>query len=334
MNKKIYIIIILILLCIFIGVESKKFFRREEVIVEEEIKEEKICTYDNPIVPEGFKKVETTEASWELENGVPKGWNNGLVIEDEKGNQFVWVPVNLENAQYDEEDIKYNIVYNKEKMNYAYREYSQILRYGGFYIGRYEAGIPEDRIQQINEKEIRTTSNNKAGVPTSKKDQIVWNYISWVKANESAENMYKDNNFVESDLVSRKQWSSLVEWLKNSGYDVEDSGDWGNYSNVNFTFTGYYSLDGETYKYGKDIIKQTYNMLLSTGATERNKANNIYDLAGNIAEFIDYSETSENSMVKGGYYDIHSSCSVKNHIIIDGANNRQGFRVVLYLKNN
>lgn len=39
-----------------------------------------------------YLKVETESASWELENGFPKGWNNGLVIEDEIGNQFVWIP--------------------------------------------------------------------------------------------------------------------------------------------------------------------------------------------------------------------------------------------------
>lgn len=331
MNKKIYIII-LIILCILIGVEGKNFFKRENAIDEEKFKVEKISEYNNPIVPEGFKKIETSEASWELENGLPKGWNNGLVIEDEKGNQFVWVPVDIENAQYEPEKIKFGDVYNKEEMNYQYREYAQILKYGGFYIARYEAGIPEEYIQEINKNEIQTLFSNKEGIPTSKKNQIVWNYISWNKADKSAINMYKDNDFVESDLVSNKQWESIVEWLKNSGYNVDDSAEYGNYSNVNFTFTGYYSLDGKTYKYGENLIKQTFNMLLSTGATERNKTNNIYDLAGNVTEFVDLSETSMNGSVRGGYYDNSSICSVKSNKDSAEENDRQGFRVVLYLK--
>ena len=52
--------------------------------------------YNNPIIPEGFHKLETETASWNIENGVPKGWNNGLVIEDNRGNQFVWIPVDKE----------------------------------------------------------------------------------------------------------------------------------------------------------------------------------------------------------------------------------------------
>ena len=106
----------------------------------------------------------------------------------------------------------------------------------------------------------------------------------------------------------------------------------GNYSNVNFSFTGYYSTDGKTYKYAENGMKQTYNMILSTGATERNKANNIYDLAGNLAEFTDVSETSHNEYVRGGYYDNHSIVSVNSRVPISEGNVRQGFRVVLYMK--
>ena len=59
-------------------------------------KENSNSKFNNPLVPEGFKKVETNSASWELDTeGNPKGWNNGLVIEDEKGNQFVWIPCTL-----------------------------------------------------------------------------------------------------------------------------------------------------------------------------------------------------------------------------------------------
>lgn len=54
-----------------------------------------ISLYNNPYIPDGFKKVETEKSSWQLEDGIPKGWNDGLVIEDPNGNQFVWVPVKL-----------------------------------------------------------------------------------------------------------------------------------------------------------------------------------------------------------------------------------------------
>ena len=53
----------------------------------------------NPVIPKGFKTVDTESAKWVyIDNNkqVVQGWNDGLVIEDEKGNQFVWVPCNLD----------------------------------------------------------------------------------------------------------------------------------------------------------------------------------------------------------------------------------------------
>lgn len=280
----------------------------------------RISTYNNPIVPEGFEKVETETASWELEDGIPRGWNNGLVIEDEIGNQFVWVPVK-------------RLLFN-EKITDTDMEFKQVYQYGGFYVARYEAGIPQEYIEKIGEKELKTTFNNKVGIPLSKKGEIPWNYIDWSKANESAINMYKDNQYVISDLISDRQWDYTANWLAECGYNVEDCREWGNYSNVNFEFTGYYSTDAKTFTYAENKIKQTHNMILSTGATERNKANNIYDLAGNLVEFIDVNEKSTNKYDRGGYYDNISRVGVGSDARIDisEGNDRQGFRVVLYFK--
>jgi len=99
--------------------------------------------------------------------------------------------------------------------------------------------------------------------------------------------------------------------LDNSGYDIKDSRDYGNYSNINFVFDGKYSIDyGKTYEYNNEKSKVIYNMILSAGATERNKTNNIYDLAGNVTEFQDYRRyingdygIEEDYRSRGGYYD-------------------------------
>ncbi len=89
-------------------------------------------------------------------------------------------------------------------------------------------------------------------------------------------------------------------------------------------------------------------MILSTGATERNKANNIYDLAGNLAELTLDHEEDKAGYTVGGYYssksflndakrgavheDEFSYHSVRNAIYKDASNPKQGFRVVLYIK--
>ncbi len=59
-----------------------------------------------PVVPKGFTKVNTSIGGWNLTseqvtlNGKTyykaRGWNDGLVIQDDLGNQFVWVPVEID----------------------------------------------------------------------------------------------------------------------------------------------------------------------------------------------------------------------------------------------
>ena len=343
MNKSINIkiiivscVVILSVVMIFIlFVERKKLLPNDYLAGNTNY--EKVSYYNNPIIPKGFKKVETEGASWELIDGIPQGWNDGLVIEDEIGNQFIWIPVNLNNIEFSERDLKYNYAYNKNKMNMNDREEAQILRYGGFYIARYEAGLPEKIVAETIE--FNKETNNVEGTPTSKKNQIVWNYIDWSLAKKNSTKMYY-NDDIESDLVTTKQWNYIMYWLEQKGYDTEDSKEWGNYSNNNFEFTGYYSRDyGKTYKHGENINKQRYNMILSTGATERNKSANIYDIAGNISEFVDIHSRTENNGQNtelycswGGYYDNISKYSANSNMAITTANSKQGFRVALYLK--
>lgn len=52
-------------------------------------------TANNPIIPKDFYPVNTAEAKWAYDNTNNKvtDVDKGLVIMDEKGNQFVWVPV-------------------------------------------------------------------------------------------------------------------------------------------------------------------------------------------------------------------------------------------------
>lgn len=40
-------------------------------------------------------------------------------------------------------------------------------------------------------------------------------------------------------------------------------------------------------------MKQEYNMILSCGATDRNMTNNIYDLAGNLREYVTSNSSSK-----------------------------------------
>ena len=338
MNKKKVVILIIGLLLIGIIVSFLYFGNKKSeepnnntlidnnLQTNDNIQIEKISTYNNPIVPEGFKKVETDFASWKLENGVPKGWNKGLVIEDNIGNQFVWVPIDLENLHYDSYYLSVREQYKKESLNIQNNEDIQILKYGGFYVARYEAGVPKEK--QNNLENISVNTNNVIGVPVSKKGSIPWNYIDAENAEKSAKSMYNLSH-LKSGLLTNKQWEGIMQWLNGCNYNVyENSSEWGNHSDVNFEFSGYYSTDhGKNYQYGKEKMKREYNMILSCGATDRNMANNIYDLAGNLREYVTGNSNS-NYEAAGGYYDnIHQSAYGSGGY--SQASNQIGFRVVL-----
>lgn len=326
-NKKYNIIIFIAIIIILVICLYFIIFHKESK--DKEIRKiEVISKYNNPIIPNGFHSVDTEDAKWiKQEDGTIQGWNNGLVIEDEKGNQFVWVPINIDNLNY-HDYVGNNSKYIKEKLNMNNDEERQIIKYGGFYIARYEASRPlelEDEMENID-----VSSNDIEGIPLSKKDRIPWNYISFEKAQENAEKMYQNEN-LHSGLLTQKQYQGIMQWLNSSGYDVyENSSQFGNYSNVGFEFSGYYSIDyGKSYQYGKNVEKVRYNMILSTGATKRNMTNNIYDLAGNLMEYVIGDKS--NIICNGGYYDYIAREAFSSMGWTGEPSDKIGFRVVLIL---
>ena len=60
-------------------------------------------SYKNPVIPQGFKSIDTNTAKWTYTDKTQTevtGWNEGLVIRDTIGNEFVWVPVDGTNVEY------------------------------------------------------------------------------------------------------------------------------------------------------------------------------------------------------------------------------------------
>ena len=338
MKKKYFIITVILLLSIaLLVILGKQYINTSSKYIsyEKYKKDGKILsTYNNPIIPDGFHKVETEDASWEIENNIPKGWNNGLVIEDNIGNQFVWVPVNLEKNNYTVQDVKWQRIYDKNKMDTTNTDDMQILVYGGFYIARYEASLP---LEIISRNDYNINTNNVLGKPCSMQEKPLWNNIDWKYAKQNAQNMYS-LPFLQSDLVSVKEWTAIMYWLREKGYDTKDSKKFGNYANNSFKTDKLYSWDN-----GKTYIKNSYYLihqvtptyLLSSGATEKTKTCNIYDLAGNIAEFSDVHITNidgnreTNYYLLGGHFQDSSTYGADSMQKINSANHKQGFRVVL-----
>lgn len=316
--KKVYTIMAVFLLAVITITISGCSNNKDDIQKQNEILQIKE-KYKNPIIPEGFHTMETETASWEKqEDGTIKGWNNGLVIEDDKGNQFVWIPVNIDSLDYYKENSIENIDEN-------------IIKNGGFYISRYEAGVSEEMASTNGN--ISETTNNIEAIPVSRHNVRPWNYISWNIANKNAESMY-NNNKIKSDLLTITQTKIVDDWLAQAGFNVTtDSSAWGNYSNANIEIEGLASSDfGKNYK--ESTGKFGENIIIATGVAEQNKSNNIYDWAGNLWEYTDTQyEQTEYYFSHGGYYGTPGNASPASctNAFTGEPSSKVGFRVVLNL---
>ena len=268
--------------------------------------------------------------------------DNGLVIEDGSRNQYVWIEVPKTSEVYptagtaitEFTDEKYTLIENdlhtytnvyrtggcKDKYysdattgltSDAYSELKKkmlksVYQNGGFWIGRYEAGIGTNR---TSHSEIADDL-----VPTSKANQYPLTYVYCSEAQTLASRVLPSGGTYTSSLMFGVQWDLVLKYLETKGTaqaDLNsDSTSWGNYSNASFTVTNTsakYSTDkGESWTAvpTEGYPKPSSEVLLTTGADVRNSKMNIYDLAGNVYEWtLEYTSYPGLPCYKhGGYY--------------------------------
>ena len=277
--------------------------------------------YNNPVIPVGFKAINTTDAKWDDLNNdnCPDGWNDGLVIADKDGNEFVWVPVDGVDVPYSKwcnNGIAYNnssiIDVPSNELPEGVDKATQITKYGGFYIGRYEAGVP------ANQTTINSTSpnnSNVSGVPQVKKGIRVWTFIDYTNANFNAQKLY-NNSYVKSGLLTGTMWDTTCKWINNAGISVDDSRTYGNHSDPQFPA----NVSG----YGEKQV---------TGFSEYWKVKNIYDLAGNVWEWINEVTNYSYRIIRGGSYNDDGEYSVSYRFSgkATATYDFRGFRIALYI---
>ena len=260
------------------------------------------------IVPTGFK-VSSKSDEQTIEDG--------LVIIDKFENEFVWVPVDgitVPYAKWTTKGIAYNnsdIADVPDELPSGVDENTQITKYGGFYIGRYEAGVPESQTQ-IDGMSILSDVE---GTPVSKKGATVWKYISYTVANTNSKKLY-DNDNVKSGLLTGTMWDTVCKWISNSGLSVTDSRSWGNHSDSipPANVTGYGNLQ-------------------KSGFSEYWKAKNIYDFAGNVWEWTNEARY-DSRVYRGGRYFVSGEEYPAEYRSTSNSMNAYdlvGFRIALYI---
>ena len=311
-------------------------------------------TGSNPYLPgNDFKKVDGTDLS------------NGLVIEDKDGSQYVWIEVpktstvyptagtnitNFDSAAYTK------ITADLENYTKAYKSggYSDadddakhvmlksVYENGGFYIGRFEEGTAN--------AEESTTEGTSAG-PVSKINMYPYRLLTLPEAMDLTKKVNAGNR--TCTLMYEVQWNLVLAHLHNKGNIsdtvlTQNSDSIGNTSSVSFTLNrgkyyannnrgwqaynvDYYNEDDEYYLV-KSKVKQKHAALLTTGAADRNKVMNIYDFAGNVAEWTIgvYSSTHWPCVVRGNSYNSVSNAAYHGDAAWYDYDGNIGFRVSIY----
>ena len=250
-------------------------------------------------IPSGFYYVGGTAKSGTVisDNLADKDKYKGqeVVGTNLSGNQFVFIPLNGIDLKYEQDhkyDGKYEYAYTTELSGYTSQsdwsddsgESTSVKNYGGFFIGRYEAGYP-DEIKEGTIVNFKNSATEK--VPVSKAGGEECNLVDQEIAKAASESMYNTaDSKVKSKLVDSYAWDTTCKWLKNSGVIKEDSAgrinstDYGNYINSAFSIpkgtlyvkhlylakqkdgvsTDWYFRKGETGKYSYDIVNDEDGM--------------------------------------------------------------------------
>ena len=155
------------------GKEAKCTFEKDITLIDD---------LENQVrIPEGFKIAEDSATTVE----------DGIVIEDKDGNQFVWIPAKTEaeggatinlSTGGTETIVYQRTAFTGENITTYYTETmpsdeeASVNAWGGYYIGRYEAGY----------KESTEAKTMRSGI---KKGQAPYNYITQANAKTKAEGM-------------------------------------------------------------------------------------------------------------------------------------------------
>ena len=215
------------------------------------------------------------------------------------------ITASTENLSAEQKELKNGCGLNYDEYNTLYNNMlKSIYTYGGFWIGRYEAGV-EGSINDLNK--ARTRSSDRITIGTSpkaisQKDAIPYNFVYCSEAQSLANEMYPDNNYISS-LIFGIQWDITCKYLEvKSDLSISDinldSSSWGNYNNVTRKITSLNAKkslnSGNTWEKISGEKSQG-DVILSTGASDETKKMNIYDFTGNLwkwtlekTEYIEY----------------------------------------------
>ena len=276
------------------------------------------------VIPAGFTPVTLNTDGTIKEYVKMSNWNNtyfndkkikeGIVIVDRAGNEFVWIPIESSNykSRFSEYPKYTSITSVKDEKSYE-------LKYGGFYVSRYEAAFSYNNgnIAAMSKKSTNITQDDWSTKRTPAYEGYLWNYVSYEEAKNYSRKMAIRYGYtgVKTDLINGTQWDSLLYFLSQNSYNVSNSTSFGNYGSGT-------------------ISSPNGTLLLNSASSIKYSTKNIYDLAGNLSEYTNEhpNGTSNKAVIRGGSYMYSGSAfplSYRNLLNTNEARKDVGFRIVM-----
>ncbi len=314
---------------------------------------------------------------YDLTTGIPKTEDQLTDGEKQKvilGNQFVWIPVELEDYKKEvwtgDENTEYSNATWETQPHTS--ELIQIEKYGGFYIGRYEAGTSEislsTKVDFANQNDAKTwqnpnfsirdeSGNTATGNITCKAGEIPYYHADYFTALILCNKMYESSKYVQSGLVTGTMWDAMMKFIAiGDDTTVTTNCTWGNYreENQNVKYTAgqgrYAIVDNQGSTTAGRMLSgfqksdgQFHYGIRSTASTENVKQKNLYDVAGNLWEWTQeasYPNDLSNNIVEsymrrgGGFenYYNQSPACFRARTPATQTNTDLGYRPALYIK--
>ena len=257
-----------------------------------------------------FYSSRVSNNNWSEENGIMRinsltGYRESDIVRDYDTDNYLVSYINEYEAGHELlKDIEMqfeNIVKSVEK-------------YGGFYIGRYETGNLSQEIPAIVKGNTDIVNQ------------------TWYSMYEKSKKIDEENKTIKTSMIYGSQWDATLKYLVESGSKTyeevgTDSTSWGNYRNSTFE---YINTNGSTVTKSENA-----DVRIPSGSSEYTKANNIYDLAGNVYDWTVEADNSFGRVLRGGRYSFTATISpagYRGYSYSVNSNNFFGYRAILYIK--